>query len=325
MLETSIGLRTLLVLDPDLQPEGVEFVREPGPAVDAVVCGLSQVELAATLQLPTFVAVGDESVLPALEAGLTDFVARPVDWAALIRRLDERAKHGALRDVSRFLHQAEAWLAAPAHRDLERQIVNAAALATNADGGWLFGVNARGGLEPVEAVGYPVPPPDDLTVSRGLLHDAFVSKLEKCVGLAGDEDPQGLAPFERGKASLLAVPLMSHGRCLGVLELAREGGKPIFRQDQVTAAVQMARLAASVLAAHRHEERFTSLLLRSLHRVQAAQSRAELATAVEKVSHELREQDVGLVESLRALRALGGHHLEFWRETLGRYLAAHRP
>ncbi len=328
MLETSVGLRTLLVLDPDLSPEGVEFVRDPGPHVDAVICGLAQAEQAARLKLPTFVAVGEESIQPALQAGLTEFVARPVDWPRLLERVQEmlqRRHLHAFQEVSRFLHHAESLLASPAHRELERQIVNAAALATNADGGWLFGVE-QGVLTPLEAVGYPLPPVEEVNASKGLLHDAFTSRLEKCVGLAGDEDPKGLTPFERGKSTLLAVPLMNHGRCLGVLELAREAGKPIFRQDQVTATVQLARLAGAVLAAHRHEEHFTSLLLRSLQRMQAG--RTDLATSLEKVGHEVREahaeegEILELVDSLRALKALGGNHLEFWSQTLKRYLAA---
>ncbi len=346
MLETSVGIRSILLLDSEgTRPEQIPCVSEPTPEVDAVVVSLAELERYLQLRprlgsIPCYVVVGEESVGPALRAGLTEFVARPVDWPALLDRLAARhqelsmhAFHEAVHDVARFLHHAEALSAAPAYRELERQIVNAAAMAASADGGWIFGLDSGGHLTPLESVGYPLPSPEDLRSSRGLVHDAFQSRLEKCVGLAGDEDPAGLTPFERGKSSLLAVPLMSHGRCLGVLELAREAGKPTFRPEQVSLMVQLGRLAAAVLAAHRHEERFSSLLVRSLNRVLAVQEEgrgkptAEVMAAFERVIHQARSSELAeremtdLVHSLQALRALGGHHLRFWKDTLERYLA----
>ncbi|GMU51486.1 MAG: hypothetical protein AMXMBFR33_06320 [Candidatus Xenobia bacterium] len=346
MLETSVGIRSILLLDSEGPgPEQIPCVSEPHPEVDVAVVSLAELERYLQLKprlgrIPCFVVVGEESVGPALRAGLTEFVARPVDWPALLDRiaahrhqLSVHAFHQAIHDVARFLHHAEALTAAPAYRELERQIVNAAAMAASADGGWLFGVDSGGQLTALEAVGYPLPVPEDLRASRGLVHDAFKSRLEKCVGLAGDEDPTGLTPFERGKSSLLAVPLMNHGRCLGVLEVAREGGRPTFRPEQVSLMVQLGRLAAAVLAAHRHEERFSSLLVRALNRVLAVQEEgrgkptAEVTAAFERVTHQARSSDLAeremmdLVHNLQALKALGGHHLGFWRSTLERYLA----
>ncbi len=353
MLETALDLQKVLLVDDDeasiqaaraVFPQELTVARTPAErelalqtqSFDAVVCDVallpaqkSAVPMVVTANTPA------ESALAALRAGAVDCLQKPLDWTQVKDLLREQvaahrhqgaahALHGALREVHRFLHHFESTSAPLVHGGALRQVLTVAVMAAEADGGWLF-LADKGELHPAEAVGYPVPARDD--VGEGLFRDAFKTRREQCVALAGDEDPAGLAVFERDKASLLAVPLTQGNRVLGVLELARNQGKRPFRPDHISMLSQLARLGAVVVHAARQEEQGARLMARALQRIltvheeKSGQSTAELSAALEHATHAAlaAEAPDELAEALRGIRALGGQHLDFWRETLVRY------
>jgi len=357
MLETALDLKKVLLVDDDdasiqaaraVFPQELVVARTPAERelalaagdVDAIVCDVAHLGphggvplVAVSAQAPAEVA------LQALRAGAVDCLQKPVDWASLKDVLRERvaahrqqgavhALHGALREVTRFLHHFENLSTPLVHGGALRQILTVAVMGAEADGGWLFLLD-KGDLVPVEAVGYPLPARDD--VGEGLFRDALKTRREQCVALAGDEDPAGLAVFERDKATLLAVPLTQGNRVLGVLELARNQGHRPFRPDHISMLSQLGRLGAVVVHAHRQEEQGTRLLARTLQRILAVheeksgQSTAEVSAAVEKATHAaLSESPDELLEALRGIRALGGNHFDFWKDTLVRYWRDHQ-
>lgn len=352
MLETALDLKKVLLVDDDeasiqaaraVFPQELIVARTPAErelalangGYDAVVCDVSllpghktDVPLLVTANTPA------ESALAALKAGAVDCLPKPLDWAQVKNLLREQvathrhqgaahALHGALREVHRFLHHFESTSAPLVHGGALRQVLTVAVMAAEADGGWLF-LADKGELHPAEAVGYPLPARDD--VGEGLFRDALKTRREQCVALAGDEDPAGLAVFERDKASLLAVPLAQGNRVLGVLELARNQGNRPFRPDHISMLSQLARLGAVVVHAARQEEQGARLMSRSLQRILAVheeksgQSTAEVHAALEQAM--AAEAPDELAEALRGIRALGGNHLEFWKDTLVRYWRA---
>lgn len=360
MLETVLDLKKVLLVDDDdasIQAARQAFPQELVVArtadelaqalgagdLDAVVCEVSLLPQRASIPIVAVSARPPaEAALQALRAGAVDCLQKPLDWAQVKSVLRERVKahrhqasaqalHGAMREVSRFLHHFETVSTPLGHGGVLRQLLTVAVMAAEADGGWLF-LAEKGEFTPVEAVGYPLPARDD--VGEGLFRDAFKSRREQCVALAGDEDPAGLAVFERDKASLLAVPLTHGNRVLGIVELARNQGHKPFRPEHISMLSQLARLGAVVVHAQRQEEQGSRLLARTLQRILTAHeeksghSTAEVSAAVEAATHAAlgaeAHDDRELLAALREIRELGGGHLEFWKDTLVRYVAAHR-
>ncbi|HXE72110.1 MAG TPA: response regulator [Candidatus Nitrosotenuis sp.] len=329
-----------------------------GDHLDAIVCevALGPLEVIARLRhrIPHVpcVAIADracaESALQALRAGAVDYVNKPVDWEQLWRVLQDQvaarrrgaaleAFHEAIRGVAHLLHHLEALSSPAIHASVPRQIVNAACMAAEADAGWLFLPQGQG-LTAVAAVGAPLPGREDC--AEGLFAEAYRSRLGKCVALAGDEDPTGLAPFERERASLLAVPLLAGPRALGVLELARSAGRRPFRPDNAAVATQMGWLGGLLLQSAHREERASRILVRTLRKVLAAheeragqphtevvaacQRAARLALEADEAAADPEDREMAqVVASLQGIRSLGAGHLRFWRDTLRRYLEEH--
>lgn len=281
-------------------------------------------------------APGEEPI-KAIQAGICDWIKKPFSWREVWPRMVDkvsisrlrRAKsafQAALAEITGHLRDLESLGGQGLTESLLRKIMEVAVLSTGADGGWIFLVNSEGKLESRWSVGLPAP----TQLEKGIFMDVYTTLLESCLYFSGEEDTSSLAPFEADKSALLAVPLVSEDRCLGVLEVVRRAGGQPFEPTQVSLLSQFGSLAANTVEAHSKDVQASAILLRALrHGVtdQGDVPLSELDGAFESLKQEATQLDPTeddqtrrLLKSLTRLKSAGPHHLEYFVSNLNGYI-----
>jgi hypothetical protein len=229
-----------------------------------------------------------------------------------------------LRDLLCTVHSEQIMMRPDGDDDRLARIVRLAVAQTKAERGMLVLVNEdRGDLQVAAAVGNGVEP----------LVGAFIARTGMSGFAIDDGNPVAIADAKGGPAappddideriggvtnSLLAVPLIIHGRSSGALELRNAPGAKGFGPDDVSLATELAYLAAAAVEEYRGDRFLFGLFANALPAALDPERGHEgdsLAAELAKWIAELRQtpawtQQTELVSLARALCQSGDDAVE---------------